>query len=396
VALAERFGPLESIFLSNICWWVETNRKNQKHFYEGRYWTYGSADAFRRIFTYLSPQQIRRIIDTLREKKALLTGNFNRSGYDRTLWYTASDEVLALYEAKNPEQSDPEPEPAPEEPEAGDEAAPEAGNEAENRGPEPALEAPSPGDDTEGENSHLHLLNSTNANGENPIPIDRIRSMDLPNSINGFAEFDPPIPLLKDIKPSAAAPAPPPAGIPPQKAAAAVFQEECKALFVQIHPALTFSDDFYPRAEEILQKTGPGYPEWIYRECLLRSPQNLRGLFYRLFLETDMTAAYQNKHKTLAGEAADPLCPACGKQHSKILGACPGCGLDVKEYGNPRAVKKQKKINAMPQTVRALYDQEILQIVHKIALQKFHDDAGGPEITEDQWLEIDRKYHLIE
>jgi hypothetical protein len=385
VALAERFGPLESIFLSNICWWVETNRKNQKHYYEGRYWTYGSADAFRRIFTYLSPQQIRRIIDTLREKKALLTGNFNRSGYDRTLWYTASDEVLALYEAKNPEKSDLEPEPAP-----------EAGDEGENGGPEPALEAPSPGDDTEGENSHSHLLNSTNANGKNPIPIDRIRSMDLPNSINGFVEFDPPIPLLKDTKPSAAAPAPPPAGIPPPKAAAAVFQEECKARMVRIHPELTFSDDFYSRAEEILQKTGPGYPEWIYRECLLRSPQNLRGLFYRLFLEPDMTAAYQNKHKTPAGETADPLCPACGKRHSKILQSCPACGLDVKEYGNPRAVKKQKKINAMPQTVRALYDQEIVQIVHKIALQQFHDDAGGPEITEDQWLEIDRKYHLIE
>jgi hypothetical protein len=393
VALAERFGPLESIFLSNICWWVETNRKNKKHYYEGRYWTYGSAEAFRKIFTYLSPQQIRRIIDTLREQKALLTGNFNRCGYDRTLWYTASDDVMALYDAKNLGKSDPEGNPPPSEP------APEEDAEAEN--PEPAPEVPKPASGPlpetgeEWENSHLHFPNSTNANGENPIPIDRIREMDLPNSINGFPEFDPPIPLFKAIKPAAAS--------APEKAAAApISQEEkeeireLKARFIRIHHDLTFSDDFYPRSVAVLQKTGPGYPAWIYRECLSRSPQNLRGLFYRLFFEGDMMAAYQNKEKAPAAEATELVCPACGKRHQKVLTFCPGCGLHVKDYGNPQAVTKQKKINAMPRDTRELYEQEIAQLLHKVALQRFHDHNGVPEeIFEDQWLEIDKKYHLV-
>jgi hypothetical protein len=388
VALAERFGPLESIFLSNICWWVETNRKNKKNCYEGRYWTYGSTEAFRKIFTYLSPQQIRRIIDTLREENALITGNFNRSGYDRTLWYTVSDEVMALYDAKNLEKDEiPEENPPPSEP------APEKAPEAEN--PEPPEPEPEPG--KEWEKSQSHLPNSANANGKNPIPIDRIQQMDLPNSINGFAEFDPPIPLLKAVKPAAA---PPPAQTGPQKAAAAPIPpdeiRELKARFTQIHPDLIFDDGFYRQALAVLHKTGPGtdYPEWVYQECCTRNPKNFRALYYTLFCKPDILALYQQKKASSPAAEEVVRCPACEKPHPKSRKSCPFCGLDTVNYGNPAAVERQKRINSLPPDTLEQYHTEVSQIFFNGIKQRFKNQPI--EKIQDQYNEIDKKYHLLE
>jgi hypothetical protein len=386
VALAECFGPLESIFLSNICWWVETNRKNQKHYYEGRYWTYGSAEAFRKIFTYLSPQQIRRIIDTLREKKALLTGNFNRSGYDRTLWYTVSDEVMALYDPKNikkDDQENPPPEPVPDEAGAGE-------------NPEPK----SPDTGKEWENSPSHLSNSTNANGKNPIPMDRIQQMDLPDSIHRFAGFDPPIPLGKAVK-SAAAPSP--AKIRPQDTAAAPVstgeKEEIRSLkagFIRINPDLVFDDAFYHRALKVLIKIGPetDYPGWLYQECRNRNPKNLRALYYTLFCKPDMIALYQ--YRKAPGSAEERIsCPACGKAHPPFLESCPFCGMGTADYGNPAAVEKQKRINAMPPDIRKRYNDELAQLYFS-GMKLGMPDSLYSEDIQDQYQKIERKYHLLE
>jgi hypothetical protein len=95
VRLAERYGPIEAILLSNICWWVETNEKNGKNFHDGKFWTYGSPGAFEKIFPYLKPEQIKYALRSLRDKGVLLTGNYNKMKYDRTLWYTVPDEVRA-------------------------------------------------------------------------------------------------------------------------------------------------------------------------------------------------------------------------------------------------------------------------------------------------------------
>ena len=43
-------------------------------------------------FDYLTPNQIRYALDKLRESGLILTGNFNKTTYDRTLWYTLSEE----------------------------------------------------------------------------------------------------------------------------------------------------------------------------------------------------------------------------------------------------------------------------------------------------------------
>jgi rubrerythrin len=100
VSLAVKYGPVESIILSNLCWWIEKNRENKKHYHNGRYWVYNSIKAFENLFPYLNGEQIRRTIDRLRKEKVLYVGKFNKTGYDRTLWYSVNDEVMELYRDK--------------------------------------------------------------------------------------------------------------------------------------------------------------------------------------------------------------------------------------------------------------------------------------------------------
>lgn len=91
VDLAVKYGVTEAIILNHFEYWIELNKSNEKNYYEGRYWTFNSMKAFSEIFPYLSPKKIRNALKHLQDEGLILTGNFNRSAYDRTLWYAFSD-----------------------------------------------------------------------------------------------------------------------------------------------------------------------------------------------------------------------------------------------------------------------------------------------------------------
>lgn len=92
VDIAKRFGVNAAIIFKNIYHWVEKNRANEKNCYDGRYWTYNSIKAFHELFPYLSEKQIRTAINVLIDGGAIVTGNYNKQPYDRTLWYSVTDE----------------------------------------------------------------------------------------------------------------------------------------------------------------------------------------------------------------------------------------------------------------------------------------------------------------
>lgn len=94
--IAEQYGLLESILLNHIFYWIEKNRANEANFYDGTYWTYNSTRAFNELFPYVSERQIKNALKHLREEGILLTGNYNKSSYDRTLWYALSKKGLSI------------------------------------------------------------------------------------------------------------------------------------------------------------------------------------------------------------------------------------------------------------------------------------------------------------
>ncbi len=96
VEIAERYGLLEAVLLNNLYYWIEKNRANEVNFFDGTYWTYNSTRAFNELFPYVSERQIKNALKHLREEGILLTGNYNKSAYDRTLWYALSEKGLSI------------------------------------------------------------------------------------------------------------------------------------------------------------------------------------------------------------------------------------------------------------------------------------------------------------
>ena len=67
--------------------WIEKNKANGKNFFDGHYWTYNSRKAFTELFPYATARQIETALKKLIDDGVIITGNYNNSAYDRTLWY---------------------------------------------------------------------------------------------------------------------------------------------------------------------------------------------------------------------------------------------------------------------------------------------------------------------
>lgn len=92
--MAKEYGVENAVMIWNFQYWIQHNETNGKHFYNGRYWTFNSVDAFMKQFPFWSRGQIRRILKSLEENDVIMTGNYNSSAYDRTMWYAFTDSFL--------------------------------------------------------------------------------------------------------------------------------------------------------------------------------------------------------------------------------------------------------------------------------------------------------------
>lgn len=93
VDIAVTYGVNEAIFIENIRFWIAKNKANKRHFYDGRYWTYNSMNAYAELFPYWTTNQVRRIIESLVSKGAIVSGNYNPNPYDRTHWYALNPQM---------------------------------------------------------------------------------------------------------------------------------------------------------------------------------------------------------------------------------------------------------------------------------------------------------------
>lgn len=96
ITVAKELGIAPAVILNNIYWWVEKNRANEKHFYDGYYWTYNSRKAFCTQFPYLTERQIEYALRKLIDDGYIITGNYNKLAYDRTLWYAVTKKGYSI------------------------------------------------------------------------------------------------------------------------------------------------------------------------------------------------------------------------------------------------------------------------------------------------------------
>lgn len=91
VEVAKECGINAAIIYENIKFWVQHNERSGKNFKEEKYWMYSTQKELSEQFEYLSVKQVRTALEKLETAGYIIKGNFNRSGYDRTAWYTITE-----------------------------------------------------------------------------------------------------------------------------------------------------------------------------------------------------------------------------------------------------------------------------------------------------------------
>lgn len=96
VEVAKIYGIDAAVILRHLKFWLEKNAANNKHIHDGEVWTYNSIEAWHQIFPFWTPRQIETRLNILAEKGMIAKGNYNKSKYDRTCWYTIKSPELRI------------------------------------------------------------------------------------------------------------------------------------------------------------------------------------------------------------------------------------------------------------------------------------------------------------
>lgn len=91
VEVAKEVGVLAATIFNSIGFWTEHNKANGAEQHDGRFWTYNSVAAWAELFPYATRSQIDLALKKLIAAGYVVTGRYNRSAYDRTLWYALGD-----------------------------------------------------------------------------------------------------------------------------------------------------------------------------------------------------------------------------------------------------------------------------------------------------------------
>lgn len=92
ITTAKEYGVYEAIMIENFRYWIFKNKANETNFYDGRYWTFNTLKALKELFPFFSEKTIRTTLMHLKEKGVLITGNYNKSPYDKTNWFAFANE----------------------------------------------------------------------------------------------------------------------------------------------------------------------------------------------------------------------------------------------------------------------------------------------------------------
>lgn len=88
--LAGAIGLNEAILLQKIHGWLQCASKE----HGGRNWIYNTYKSWHEQLPFMSENTIKRAVKSLVDRGIILTENFNKNGFDKTLWYSIDYEKL--------------------------------------------------------------------------------------------------------------------------------------------------------------------------------------------------------------------------------------------------------------------------------------------------------------
>jgi len=101
IYVARDYGINEALLLNNIYFWVQHNKANNQNYHDDYHWVYNSAEAFKKLFIYLTKRQIEYALRKLEQNGLIKTGVYNKNKYDRTRWYTTTEKAEIYFKPAN-------------------------------------------------------------------------------------------------------------------------------------------------------------------------------------------------------------------------------------------------------------------------------------------------------
>lgn len=98
---AVKYGVHQAILINYFQYYITKNiecdlsgirKKQDRSFREGRTYSYISKENLAEYFPFFTESKVKTALNKLKKKGVLITGRFNKKGYDRTLWYAFNNE----------------------------------------------------------------------------------------------------------------------------------------------------------------------------------------------------------------------------------------------------------------------------------------------------------------
>lgn len=91
---AELYGVDCAILIAHFQFWVEQNQRLERNFHDDRTWVYQTQKEIASIYPYWNEDQVYKIIKKLINFGVLRKGNYNKTPFDKTTWYSFENEKM--------------------------------------------------------------------------------------------------------------------------------------------------------------------------------------------------------------------------------------------------------------------------------------------------------------
>ncbi|MBQ3176904.1 MAG: hypothetical protein IJB52_03730 [Clostridia bacterium] len=90
----EKIGLNEAFLLQQVHYWLTEHEKQGKNFHDGRFWVFNTYEEWHKQLSFIQERTIRDAFKHLKELGLVVTGNFNKKGFDKTIWYSIDYDVV--------------------------------------------------------------------------------------------------------------------------------------------------------------------------------------------------------------------------------------------------------------------------------------------------------------
>ena len=97
VGIAIDFNPEMALWLGHLAFFSEKNLANKHNIHDGLVWSYNTIEALGDQFPYLTKSQRETMINNSIKEGLVVTGNYNRTSYDRTNWYALTPKAYFYF-----------------------------------------------------------------------------------------------------------------------------------------------------------------------------------------------------------------------------------------------------------------------------------------------------------